>query len=79
MSEHRDSGTLGKFASKLGSANNLVLRVASAAVLGPLVLNERNDIIVTAANGPTRTFHVAAGLFFIENNKIVEWTDYVIQ
>ena len=38
MSEHRDSGTLGKFASKLGSANNLVLRVASAAVLGPLVL-----------------------------------------
>ena len=38
MSNHRDSGTLGKFASKLGSANNLVLRVASAAVLGPLVL-----------------------------------------
>jgi phosphatidate cytidylyltransferase len=38
VSNHRDSGTLGKFASKLGSANNLVLRVASAAVLGPLVL-----------------------------------------
>ena len=38
MSNHRDSGTLGKLASKLGSANNLVLRVASAAVLGPLVL-----------------------------------------
>ena len=38
MSNHRDSGTIGKFASKLGSANNLVLRVASAAVLGPLVL-----------------------------------------
>ena len=38
MSDHRDGGATGKFASKLGSANNLVLRVASAAVLGPLVL-----------------------------------------
>jgi phosphatidate cytidylyltransferase len=38
VSDHRDSGATGKFASKLGSANNLVLRVASAAVLGPLVL-----------------------------------------
>ena len=38
MSNHRDSGETGKFASKFGSANNLVLRVASAAVLGPLVL-----------------------------------------
>ena len=38
MSNHRDSDGTGKFASKLGSANNLVLRVASAAVLGPLVL-----------------------------------------
>ncbi len=38
MSDHRDGGATGKFASRLGSANNLVLRVASAAVLGPLVL-----------------------------------------
>jgi phosphatidate cytidylyltransferase len=38
VSNHRDSGASGKFASKLGSANNLVLRVVSAAVLGPLVL-----------------------------------------
>jgi limonene-1,2-epoxide hydrolase len=54
-------------------------KVLKTVVLGPLVLNERNDIIMTATNGPTRTFHVAAGLFFIENSKIVEWTDYVIQ
>ena len=54
-------------------------KVLKTVVLGPLVLNERNDIIVTAANGPTRTFHVAAGLFFVENGKIVEWTDYVVQ
>lgn len=38
MSNHRGSGETGKFAARLGSANNLVLRVASAAVLGPLVL-----------------------------------------
>ena len=46
-------------------------------VLGPIVLNERDDVI-TQANGPTRTFRVAAGLFFVENGKIVEWTDYVL-
>jgi len=38
VSNHRDNGESGKFASKLGRANNLALRVASAAVLGPLVL-----------------------------------------
>jgi phosphatidate cytidylyltransferase len=38
VSNHRDGGETGKFASKPGSANNLVLRVASAAVLGPVVL-----------------------------------------
>jgi len=38
VSNHRGSGETGKFAARLGSANNLVLRVASAAVLGPLVL-----------------------------------------
>jgi phosphatidate cytidylyltransferase len=38
VSNQRDNGETGKFASKFGSANNLVLRVASAAVLGPLVL-----------------------------------------
>jgi phosphatidate cytidylyltransferase len=38
VSNRRDSETVGKVASRFGSANNLVLRVASAAVLGPLVL-----------------------------------------
>jgi phosphatidate cytidylyltransferase len=38
VSNHRASGETGKFAAKLGSANNLVLRAVSAAVLGPLVL-----------------------------------------
>jgi phosphatidate cytidylyltransferase len=38
VSDHRAGGETGKFAAKLGSANNLVLRIASAVVLGPLVL-----------------------------------------
>jgi limonene-1,2-epoxide hydrolase len=52
-------------------------KVLKTVALGPLVLNERDDIIVMA-KGPTRTFHVAAGLFFLENGKIVEWTDYLL-
>jgi len=38
VSNHRDNGESGKLASKFGRANNLTLRAASAAVLGPLVL-----------------------------------------
>ena len=38
MSNRRGSEIVGKVASRFGSANNLVLRIASAAVLGPLVL-----------------------------------------
>jgi phosphatidate cytidylyltransferase len=38
VSDRQDNDASGKFASKIGSANNLVLRVVSAAVLGPLVL-----------------------------------------
>lgn len=53
-------------------------KVLKTVALGPLVLNERDDIIVMET-GPTRTFHIAAGLFFVENGKIVEWTDYVIR
>jgi limonene-1,2-epoxide hydrolase len=54
-------------------------KVLKTIALGPLVLNERDDIVVAATGGPARTFHVAAGLFFVENAKIVEWTDYVLQ
>ena len=54
-------------------------KVLKTVVIGPLVVNERDDIIVTATNGVARTFHVAAGLFFVENAKILEWTDYVLQ
>ena len=54
-------------------------KVLKTVALGPLVLNERDDIVVTAAGSPARTFHIAAGLFFVENGRIAEWTDYVIR
>ncbi len=54
-------------------------KVLKTVVLGPLVLNERDDTVVMANSKEKRTFHVAAGLFFVENGKIVEWTDYLIQ
>ena len=54
-------------------------KVLKAVALGPLVINERDDTVVMATGKETRTFHVAAGLFFVENGKIAEWTDYLIQ
>jgi limonene-1,2-epoxide hydrolase len=53
-------------------------KILKTVALGPLVLNERDDIIVTET-GAKRTFHIAAGLFFVANGKIVEWTDYLIR
>jgi limonene-1,2-epoxide hydrolase len=53
-------------------------KVLKTVALGPLVLNERDDTVVMATGKETRTFHVAAGLFFVENGKIAEWTDYLI-
>lgn len=58
-------------------------KVLKTVVLGPLVLNERDDIfpkgLGEGANAVPTTIRVTAGLFFVENGKIVEWTDYVIR
>ena len=54
-------------------------KVIRSVALGPLVLNERDDVVVMTAGAPARTFHIAAGLFFIEDGRIAEWTDYVIR
>jgi len=54
-------------------------KVLKSIALGPVVLNERDDIVVPAGGGPARTFHIAAGFFFLENGKIAEWTDYVLR
>jgi limonene-1,2-epoxide hydrolase len=53
-----------------------VLRTVS---LGPLVVNERDDLLPGQAGRGPRTIRVQAGLFFVQNGKIVEWTDYVLR
>ena len=59
-------------------------KVLKTVAMGPLVLNERDDIFAKGfgdgpANAGPKTYRVAAGLFLVENGKIVEWTDYVIR
>lgn len=53
-------------------------KVLKTVVLGPLVLNERDDVIGAAAGQPARTIRVNAGMFYVQSGKIVEWTDYVL-
>lgn len=56
-------------------------KVLDTVVLGPIVLNERDDIFPKGfgPSGNPVTFHIAAGFFFVEAGKIVEWTDYIVQ
>ena len=59
-------------------------KVLKTTAFGPLVLNERDDIFAKGfGDGPSnagpQTFRVAAGLFYVENGKIVEWTDYLVR
>lgn len=47
-----------------------------SVALGPLVLNDRDDIL----QRPTGAITIRlTGFFFVENGKITEWTDYVIR
>jgi len=52
-------------------------KVLRTLALGPIVLNEREDVVVMTEGTAPRTFRIAAGLFYLENGKIVEWTDYL--
>jgi limonene-1,2-epoxide hydrolase len=52
--------------------------VLNTVALGPVVVNERDDPFAATATSPAVNFHVAAGVFFLENGKIVEWTDYIM-
>ena len=52
-------------------------KVLKTVTFGPIVLNQREDIVVMTAGAAPRTFRIAAGLFFVADGKIVEWTDYV--
>lgn len=52
--------------------------VLNTVALGPVVVNARDDPFAATATSPAVNFHVAAGVFFLENGKIVEWTDYIM-
>ena len=56
----------------------VAFKVLRTVALGPIVLNERDDVFGPTATQAGRTYRVAAGVFFVENGKIVEWTDYVL-
>jgi limonene-1,2-epoxide hydrolase len=60
----------------IGAATFKVLKTAA---LGPIVLNERDDTLIVPNTTAPRTIRVAAGMFFVENGKITEWTDYVFE
>jgi limonene-1,2-epoxide hydrolase len=54
-------------------------KVLKTVTLGPIVVNQRDDIPKEprTINGRTiSNFHVAGGVFFVDDGKIVEWTDY---
>jgi limonene-1,2-epoxide hydrolase len=55
-------------------------KVLKTVTLGPIVVNERDDIPRqprTIKGKVFEKFHVAAGVFFMIDGKIEEWTDYV--
>ena len=55
-------------------------KVLKTVTLGPIVVNQRDDVPgePRTYNGKTfDNFHVAGGVFFVADGKIVEWTDYV--
>ena len=55
-------------------------KVLKTVTLGPIVVNQRDDIPAEprTVNGKTiDNFHVAGGMFFVNDGKIVEWTDYL--
>jgi limonene-1,2-epoxide hydrolase len=54
-------------------------KVLKTVSLGPIVLNERNDFLPGSPTQPARILRVHAGMFFVQDGKIVEWTDYRLQ
>ena len=61
-----------------GFLNGIVeFKVLRTSVIGPVVVNERDDVFKNAQG--MRTFHVSAGMFFVEKGRIVDWTDYLVE
>ena len=60
----------------LQRAQKVRFEILREYAVGPIVLNERHDHF-TGPQG-ARVFHVA-GVFFVRDGKIAEWTDYIIR
>lgn len=54
------------------------LKIVQAIALGPVVLTRREDTI-RAKDGQKSELKIAAGMFFLDNGRIVEWTDYILR
>jgi limonene-1,2-epoxide hydrolase len=54
-------------------------KVLKTVVLGPVVINERDDLLPGTGNQPSRLLHIHAGMFFVQDGKILEWTDYILR
>jgi limonene-1,2-epoxide hydrolase len=67
---------LARIKPMLDNADTVELKITNSLALGPLVLNDRIDRF----EGPKRhwRFHVA-GMFFLKDGRIQEWTDYLIR
>ena len=53
--------------------------VLRTVAIGPIVVNQRDDIPGeprTVGGRTVTNFHVSGGVFFVNEGKIVEWTDY---
>jgi limonene-1,2-epoxide hydrolase len=63
----------------LFAASSFQLKLIKTAALGPVVLTEREDIITPLNGTAARRIKIAGGMFFVNDGKIAEWTDYQIK
>jgi len=69
---------MARFKDEIGK-KDYELKILKTVALGPIVLNQREDNIGSIGGNPARTIRIAAGMFFVENGKIAEWTDFELK
>ena len=67
---------LARIAPMFNGADVVELAITESRAIGPLVINERIDTFEGQAKH--WRFHLA-GLFFLKDGRIQEWTDYLIR
>ncbi len=55
------------------------LKILKTVVLGPVVLTQRQDTIAPLNGGTPRVIQITAGMFFVDDGKIVEWSDFELK